>query len=107
MHGPNAAEVDSASIVLDDVVRSAIESRADIEQAKGILMMVYGITADRAFELLKWRSQDTNTRLRKLATQIVVDFTDTEMPVGFRAHADHLLLTAHRRIPTEEGDADE
>jgi PAS domain S-box-containing protein len=32
-----------------------VENRAVIEQAKGVLMAKYGITADRAFEILTWR----------------------------------------------------
>jgi PAS domain S-box-containing protein len=47
------------------------ENRAAIEQAKGMLMVVYGITADAAFELLRWRSQDANVKLRRLAEQVV------------------------------------
>jgi AmiR/NasT family two-component response regulator len=29
-----------------------------IEQAKGMLMLVYGLDAVAAFDLLKWRSQE-------------------------------------------------
>lgn len=41
--------------------------RAVIERAKGVLMAVYDIDADAAFELFRWRSQNTNTKLRVLA----------------------------------------
>jgi len=47
------------------------ESRAVIEQAKGVLMATYGITANRAFEILVWRSQETNLRLRELALRFM------------------------------------
>jgi ANTAR domain len=50
------------------------KNRAVIEQAKGMLMNVYGIGADGAFELLKWRSQETNVKLRQVAEQITRDF---------------------------------
>jgi hypothetical protein len=73
--------------------------RAVIEQAKGILMAVYAISAERAFDILVWRSQETNVKLRTLARQIIDDFTgEIEMPAPVRERADHLLLTAHRRL---------
>ena len=43
--------------------------RAEIEQAKGILMTIYNISAEHAFDILVWRSQETNTKLRKLVRQ--------------------------------------
>jgi hypothetical protein len=78
------------------------ENRAAIEQAKGMLMMTYGIDAATAFELLKWRSQQNNAKLRVLAEQLVKDFTalggrDAMAP---RAAYDNLLMTAHERIHT-------
>ena len=55
-------------------VAKITKSRASIEQAKGMLMAIYGIDAEAAFDLLKWRSQETNVKLRPLAEQIVADF---------------------------------
>ncbi len=79
------------------------ELRAGIEQAKGMLMMIYEIDEDAAFDLLKWRSQEANIKLRRMAAQIVADFTalrhDGAMPP--RSTFDNLLLTAHTRISTE------
>jgi hypothetical protein len=48
------------------------DHRAAIEQAKGVLMYVYRIQADAAFELLRWRSQESNVKLRALAEQVLV-----------------------------------
>jgi hypothetical protein len=88
---------------VQEAVQAAIESRAAIEQAKGMLMLTYGITAAQAFDILRWQSQTTNTRLRTLAAQVVVDFSaNLQVPDGFRERADHLLLTAHERAPTDE-----
>ncbi len=42
-----------------------------IEQAKGALMLVYGISSERAFGILTWRSQETNTKLHALAERFV------------------------------------
>jgi hypothetical protein len=36
-------------------------------------MYVYRITADAAFELLIWRSQDSNVKIRALAEQVLAD----------------------------------
>jgi PAS domain S-box-containing protein len=85
------------------------EDRAGIEQAKGMLMLIYGIDELAAFQLLKWRSQETNVKLRILAEQIAADFTslsgsETLPP---RSAFDNLLLTAHLRVNAyiESGDA--
>lgn len=87
--------------LIDEAVSEIAESRGVIEQAKGMLMLVYRITPDTAFELLRWRSQETNVKLRLLAEQIVADFLaldyDTALPA--RGAYDRLLLTAHTRVP--------
>jgi ANTAR domain/PAS fold len=81
-------------------VAEIAESRAAIEQAKGMLMLIYRVDAERAFELLKWRSQESNVKLRRLAEQVSSDFLavryDDQLPS--RATYDQLLLTAHHRI---------
>ena len=51
-----------------------IEHRAVIEQAKGVLMAVYSIDAQAAFDLLRWGSQHTNTKLRVMAEQLTTGF---------------------------------
>ncbi len=48
-------------------LRRALSSRAQIDQAKGVLMLRYGISADRAFEVLVRWSQQANVKLRVLA----------------------------------------
>ena len=75
------------------------ENRATIEQAKGMLMVIYGITAEAAFDLLKWRSQDGNIKLRTLAEQVVSDFVALTQTgkAPTRAAYDNLLLTAGQR----------
>lgn len=80
---------------LDDSLPQVLESRSAIEQAKGALMLVYGVDADAAFELLMWRSQQTNTKLRALAAQLVADLGTITAPDSLRRQFDHLLLTAH------------
>jgi PAS domain S-box-containing protein len=80
---------------VDEAVAELEQSRAIIEQAKGALMLVYGIPADRAFDILIWRSQETNTRLRILAELLVAGFGQCDTGASLRTQFDHLLLTAH------------
>jgi hypothetical protein len=85
--------------VLDTSLPELMASRATIEQAKGALMLVYGITAETAFDLLLWRSQHTNTKLRLLADRVVAELATLEFPAeGLRRQFDHLLLTVHERV---------
>ena len=46
-------------------------SRAGIEQAKGILMERHKIKEDEAFTILTHASQQTNTKLRDVADELV------------------------------------
>lgn len=84
-------------------VAEVATNRATIEQAKGMLMLVYRVDADRAFEILRWRSATTNTKLRLLAEQIVADIRglDHGDRLPDRSVYDHVLLTAHSRISGE------
>lgn len=88
----------------EELVSAAVaeiaENRAAIEQAKGMIMLIYRVSADAAFELLKWRSQETNIKLRILAEQVLADFAGLayEETLPPRATFDHLLLTAHQRV---------
>ena len=52
-------------------LQAAMQSRAVIEQAKGMLMVTEGCTADEAFTLLARTSQRDNVKLRELARRIV------------------------------------
>ena len=52
-------------------MRLAMESRAVIEQAKGVLMAQRHIDADQAFEILREASQRYNRKLRDIALGIV------------------------------------
>ena len=60
-----------AAFELSRNMAKAMESRAEIEQAKGVLMSTYRIDADAAFDLLRQRSQTTNRKLRDVAVDVV------------------------------------
>lgn len=56
-------------------LRTALTSRAVIDQAKGILMALHCIGSDEAFELLTKASQDQNLKLREVAQNFVAEAT--------------------------------
>ncbi|HET7668281.1 MAG TPA: PAS and ANTAR domain-containing protein [Mycobacterium sp.] len=99
-HGFYVDVTPSVNKRVNEAVAEIAEARSGIDQAKGMLMVIYRISAESAFELLKWRSQETNTKLRVLAEQIVKDFLDLpyDEVLPARAVYDRLLLTAHLRV---------
>jgi PAS domain S-box-containing protein len=90
----------------EDIVTARLaeiaEQRASIEQAKGMLMLIYGINDAAAFELLKWVSQQENVKLRPLAERICEDFRGAAPSLMSQSDFDHLLLTAHHRVGRAE-----
>ncbi|MDH6246623.1 PAS and ANTAR domain-containing protein [Mycobacterium sp. OTB74] len=72
--GTEGFYVDVTDSLQSDVTRAmsgVVESRALIEQAKGVLMVAYSVDADRAFDILKWRSQTTQVKLKTVAAQFL------------------------------------
>jgi GAF domain-containing protein len=59
------------SVKLAEQLKEALESRAVIDQAKGILMEREGLDPDAAFGMLRSASQNLNLKLRDIAHQIV------------------------------------
>jgi GAF domain-containing protein len=58
-------------------MQAAMESRAVIEQAKGIIMGDRRCTADEAFQILTTISQDSNRKVRDVAAALVARATST------------------------------
>jgi GAF domain-containing protein len=58
-------------------MRLAMESRAVIEQAKGVLMAQRHVSAEEAFEILREASQRYNRKLRDIASGIVDSTRDS------------------------------
>ncbi|MET9000679.1 GAF and ANTAR domain-containing protein [Amycolatopsis sp. NPDC004169] len=56
-------------------LRTALTSRAVIDQAKGILMALHCIPSEEAFELLVKASQEQNLKLREVAQNFVTTAT--------------------------------
>jgi ANTAR domain-containing protein/PAS domain-containing protein len=81
------------------------EHRAVIEQAKGMLMLIYGLDDDAAFDLLRWRSQSSNVKLRRLAEKIVEDFRAArDDGITSRSAFDHALLTVGEGVGSDGDD---
>lgn len=83
---------DSLHSEITNVLEAVADARARIEQAKGVLMAAYGISAERAFDILVWRSQETNLKVRDLATRFLAAVAGKSSP-DTRTHVDHALLT--------------
>jgi hypothetical protein len=97
-----ATFVETRQVALDEALPDLFEVRAVIEQAKGLLMAIYRVSAEQAFGVLRWRSQETNTKLRALAKQLVAEIGTLPAPSAeVQSAFDHLLLTVHERIPGE------
>lgn len=93
---PDSAQPDEDAVTTK--LAEIADHRAGIEQAKGMLMLVYGIDDAAAFDLLKWLSQEANVKLRLLAEQICADFPSRGPEIAARSEFDHLLVTAYKRV---------
>jgi GAF domain-containing protein len=62
-----------------DNLAAALDSRAVIDQAKGVLMERFRMTADQAFQALARVSMETNTKVRDVAERFV---STGDMPQG-------------------------
>jgi PAS domain S-box-containing protein len=81
---------------LSTAVSEISASRAEIEQAKGVLMLVYGISAERAFDVLVWRSQETNIKVRELSRAFSAAVAQLQLAPKTVKQVDRILLTLAR-----------
>lgn len=73
-------------------VEAAMDGRSAIEQAKGGLMLAYGLTDDQAFALLRWWSRNHNVRVRTLAERLMAtSLEDSHSHEELRAAFDRIL----------------
>ena len=82
-------------------IHAAAEHRAAIEQAKGVIMVTFGIKDDEAFGHLRTASNQLNVPVRDLATWLIHWFADptrTEFPT-----ADEVTSFLAAPIPAEQG----
>lgn len=83
---------DSLQTDINNVLSAVADARARIEQAKGVLMSAYGISAQRAFDILVWRSQETNLKVRDLASRFL-DAVASKASAETQSQVDRALLT--------------
>lgn len=65
------AEAYHSAQAMNQNLTAAMESRAVIEQAKGIIIATSHCTADEAFQILVDQSQNENRKLREIAAELV------------------------------------
>jgi len=65
------AAVAVATARREENLKVAVDARKLVGQAMGILMERYDLDADRAFEVLRRYSQDTNIKLREVAQDLI------------------------------------
>ncbi len=90
-------------------LEAALDSRAVIDQAKGILMERYRLTADQAFQALARMSMETNTKVRDVAERMVETGTcgraDSRAEAGLqvlpRRHPDGAQAALGRLLPLD------
>lgn len=88
-----------------EAVAASAEHRATIEQAKGSLMLAYGLDAAQAFAMLKWWSSSRNVKIRELAERLVEiarsgEASDTSVRNGFDALLHDLTDPLEEKAPT-------
>lgn len=78
-----AREREERLVLLQEEVeqlRRAIASRPVIDQARGVLMAMYGCTPDEAWHILREASQLSNTKLRTVAESLTASAEATGAP---------------------------
>lgn len=85
-------------------VAASAEARATIEQAKGVLMMAYGVSADGAFAMLEWWSRNHNVKVRDLAARLMASTQSQPIVKGLHLSLDKLLFDLTSRWSVTGGD---
>jgi hypothetical protein len=88
LHGFLVDETDEirrdASELAHETVEQTLQDRITIEQAKGALMLAYGLSEDDAFVVLRWHSQHANIKIRDLATRLMTEISSIDSDLSSR-----------------------
>jgi len=90
--------VEGARGAATEAVQSSARHRAVIEQAKGVLMLTFGLKADAAFALLVWHSQRSNRKVHVIAADLVAHLH------GDGLSGNRLRLAMERILTNGEGE---
>lgn len=63
---------DESELYARAAIEAAADSRAVIEQAKGVLMLAFGLGPTQAFAMLGWWSRNHKIKIRDLAERLVL-----------------------------------
>lgn len=63
----------------EDELRSALEARERIAEAKGILMARGGVSSEQALDMLRRASQRSNRKLRDVAQELIDSYTSQRL----------------------------
>lgn len=79
---------------IGEELEAIVAHREIIEQAKGMLMATYALNADSAFQVLRWRSQELNVKLYRVAEMLVAGLPSRlQIDSACRGPADQFLMT--------------
>ena len=75
-------------------------NRVNIEQAKGVLMFIYDVDADTAYELLRAKARSIRSSLRDMCHQLMFDLRalTPDERLDLQSACDRLLISVHERI---------
>ncbi|MFF7444595.1 MULTISPECIES: anti-sigma factor antagonist [unclassified Streptomyces] len=82
-------------------LRRAMQTRGLTDQARGILMATFSLTAEEAWNVLVMTSQNTNTKLHRGAQQLVDSIRGEALPEATRQQ----LSTAVAHVTAERAEA--
>jgi PAS domain-containing protein len=81
-----------------EAVQSSARHRAVIEQAKGVLMLTFGLNVDAAFALLVWHSQRSNRKVHAIAADLVAHLDEDGLSGnGLRLAMERILTNGEAR----------
>ena len=96
---------DAVHTEVDAAVGVFVAHRATIEQAKGVLMQLYSVDADTAWALLRAFSEDTNRKVRDIASVLIEAATTDRTPTKHGPASAHVMLERLYDTPPGGGTA--
>jgi anti-anti-sigma regulatory factor len=95
--GPPCEDADEGLLRTELVqLRRALRTRPDIDLARGILMASFNLNPDEAWEVLVSASQNTNTKLHRLAKDVVTTVQGASLPVPLRRQLTRAVARARK-----------